>query len=316
MSFQKTPPSGQAAGNDADPASNPDLIRAYDAQGREIHVTRDQWRDSVLPGAIEQNWNDADPLAGLIIQSLNDGFFDEMLRPAARLVELDGNGERAVVLQAIVYMKTGRLDDCEQALLAFCARHGETGVVLTNLAKVHAERDDDARALETLWRALQLDPNQENGLGWYEAIHRDHGGDAAGIASMRKVAALPDSWRAQLWLARGELGSHNYSGAIALYQESLARAGSPAPADLLMQMSADLGNAGLIQEIPPLTSPHFHPETHGLNVGNNLIKALLHLGRLDDARRILDQLHALNRPDWKNHLAYWDNALAQARGAD
>ena len=185
---------------------NAQMIRAYDAQGREVLVTREQWRDTVLPGAIEQDWNDADRLAGLIIQSLNDGFIDEMVRPAERLEELDPNPERAVVLQAIVYMKQDRLDDSERVLQAFCAQHGETGIVLTNLAKIHAERDDEDRALDTLWRALQLDPNQDNGLGWFEAIHRDFGGDAAGITAMRKVAALPASWRAQLWLARGELG--------------------------------------------------------------------------------------------------------------
>ncbi|WP_454674282.1 tetratricopeptide repeat protein [Achromobacter pestifer] len=291
----------------------PDLIRAYDADGREIHVTRDQWRDNVLLGAIKQHWHDADALAGLIIQSLNDGFIDEMVRPAERLVEFDHNAERAAVLQAIVYLKVGRLDDSEQVLQAFCTQHGETGIVLTNLAKIHAERDDETKTVEILWRALELDPNQDNGLGWYEAIHHDHGGDAAGIAAMRKVAALPQSWRAQLWLARGELGSHNYAGAIALYQEALSRAGQPVPADLLMQMSGDLGNAGRIADILQLAGPHFQIEAHGLPVGNNLIKANLHLGLLDEAQRILDPLSALNRPDWKEHLAFWHKELAQAR---
>lgn len=310
------PVAAPASATEQNPADNPNLIRAYDAYGREIYVTREQWRDNVLLGAIEQNWNDAEQLAGLIIQSLNDNFFEEMIRPAERLVELDANSERAVVLQAIVYMKVGRLDDSEKVLLAYCAQHGETGIVLTNLAKVHAERDDESKTLETLWRALQLDPNQDNGLGWYQAIHQDHGGDVAGVTAMRKVAALPHSWRAQLWLARGELGSHNYAGAIALYRESLARAGKPVPADLLMQMSGDLGNAGQIQEILQLAGPHFDVQAHGLRVGNNLIKALMHLGQLDDAQRLLNQLYAQNRPDWKENLAYWDGELAQARIGD
>ena len=163
MSPQDTP--------DADDTSN--LIRAYDAYGREIFVTREQWRDNVLAGAIERHWDDADSLASLIIQSLGDGFVDEMLKPAERLVALEPAAERAAVLLAIVYMKTGRLDDSERVLLAYTQQHGETGVTLTNLAKIHDERGDEARARDTLWRALERDPNQENGLGWYEAIHRD-----------------------------------------------------------------------------------------------------------------------------------------------
>lgn len=288
----------------------PQTIRAYDADGRDIQVTREQWRDNVLPGAIQQNWNDADSLAALIIQSLNDGFIDEMAGPAERLVELDANRERAIVLQAIVYMKLGRLDDSERVLRAFCDQHGETGIVLTNLAKIHAERDDEAKTLATLWRALELDPNQDNGLGWYEAIHRDVGGDTAGIMAMRKVAALPNSWRAQLWLARGELGAHNYAGAIALYQQALSRAGQPVPGDLLMQMSGDLGNAGRINDILSLAGPHFVPQAHGLAVGNNLIKAHLRVGQRDDARRILQALEAMNIPDWQEHLAYWKREMA------
>lgn len=255
--------------------------------------------------------SDANRLADLIIQALNSGNADELAAPAERLAALESHGERAIVLQAIVYMKQGRLDDGERVLLDFCAKHGETGVVLTNLAKIHAERDDEAQALDTLWRALQLDPNQENGLGWFEAIHHDVGGDTAGVVAMRKVAGLPKSWRPQLWLARGELGSHNYAGAMALYQQALANAGEPVPGALLMEMGNDLGNAGRIADLLALITPHFVPDAHGLAVGNILIKAHLHAGQREDARRILDQLSAMRRPEWAEHLDHWNRELAR-----
>ncbi|WP_183006398.1 tetratricopeptide repeat protein [Achromobacter sp. UMC71] len=314
---QPTPPAAEAeAAPVSDPAQDPNLIRAYDAYGREIFVTREQWRENVLAGAIEQHWNDADSLSGLIIQSLGDGFADDMLKPAERLIELEPGAERAVVLLAIVYMKTSRLDDSERVLLEFMRQHGETGVTLTNLAKIQDERGDEAGALATLWRALEHDPNQENGLGWYEAIHREHGGDVAGVTAMRKVAALPGSWRAQLWLAHAELGAHNLAGAIKLYQEALARAGSPTPAGLLMQMSADLGNAGAIEPILQLAGPRFDAAAHGVMVGNNLIRAHAELGQYDQARRILEQLYAQQRPDWQENLSYWDTELARATLGD
>lgn len=47
-------------------------------------------------------------------------------------------------------------------------------------------------------------------------------------------------------------------------------------------------------------------------MGNNLIKAHLDLGQSDAARRIVNQLHALNRPDWKETLSYWDTEIAKA----
>src|SRR5262249_409091 len=84
-------------------------------------------------------------------------------------------------------------------------------------------------------------------------------------------------------------------------------------AELLMQMSGDLGNHGHLAELLELTEPYFIPENHGLQVGNNLIKAHLELGHLDPARRILDQLYSFQRPDWKETLSYWDTQVARAR---
>lgn len=295
------------------PTEGPDMIRVYDAYGRELFITRQQWRDNVLLGTIEKNWDDAEKLAGFIIQSLHDNFFDEMVRPAERPLQIDEDVERSAVLLAIVYLKVGRLNDSERVLQHYMSRNGESGVILTNLAKVHAERGEDEKMLSTLWHALELDPNQDNGLGWYEVIHREEGGEAAGAEALRRVAAIPGSWRAQLWLARAELLSQRLDRALALYQECLARASKPAPTDMLMDMSGELGKAGRFTQIFELVEPAFEPAVHGLQVGNNLIKAHVELGQLEDARAILDRLYALKRPDWKNTLSFWDTEIAKAK---
>jgi len=294
------------------PNSDSNMIRVFDAYGREMFITRQQWRDNVLLGTIQNNWDDPEKLAGFIIQSLQDNFFDEMIRPAERLLQLEPDAERSTVLLAIVYLKVKRLKDSETVLQQFISKRGESGVVLTNLAKVYAERGNKEQMLQILWRGLELDPNQDNGLGWYEVIHREQGGEATGIEALRRVAEIPGSWRAQLWLARAKLREKDINGAIHLYQKSLAHAGKPVPTDLLMQMSGDLGNAGLLSEILQLAEPQFEPTIHGLQVGNNLVKAHFDLGQFDQARRILDQLFSLKRPDWKVTLGYWDTELAKA----
>lgn len=296
-----------------DPANDPNMIRVFDGYGREVFITRKEWRDNVLPGAVKKHWDDPQELYSLIFASLNDGFFEEMVKPAERLAEIDQDAERGAVLLAIVYLKVKRLEDSEEVLRGFIRSHGETGVVLTNLAKIYAERGDDPKTMETLWRGLQLDPNQDNGLGWYEVIHREQGGDTAGLDALRRIAGIPGSWRAQLWLARAELKVGNVNEALLLYRESIARAGRPAPGGMLMQISGDLGNAGHLAEILQLVEPEFEPSAHGLPVGNNLIKAHLDLRQVDEARRILDQLFALKRPDWAANLSYWDTEIAKAR---
>jgi hypothetical protein len=82
-----------------------------------------------------------------------------------------------------------------------------------------------------------------------------------------------------------------------------------------MQMSGDLGAKGHLRELIELTAPNFVPEWHGMPVGNNLIKALVDTGNLQPAEQVKAALWALNRPDWKEALSYWDAEIARRRVA-
>lgn len=296
-----------------DPAQDPNMIRVFDKYGRELFITKDEWRKNVLPGSIQAQWNNPDPLYGVILSALNDGLRADVVDAARQLYKIDTDALRGACVWGIVLMEEDRLDEAEKVFRGFISKHGEAGVILTNLAKVYSKRKDDTQAERILWHALEVDPNQDNGFGWYELIHRERGGEEAGLSAMRRVAALPGSWRAQLWIARAALKSRDLEPVLALYRECLSRAPRPAPGDILMQISGDLGNAGHLPEILQLVEPHFDPATHGIQVGNNLIKAHLDLGQSDEARRILDQLYAVKRPDWKENLSYWDTELAKGR---
>lgn len=308
---QDTSPAPQRSAEEM--REDPNLIRVFDKFGRELFITKDDWRKNVLPGGIKNHWNNADELYGDILGALNDGFRTDILDAAKHLYEIDHNRERGTCIWGIVLREENRLDEAEKVFRDYLAKQGESGAILTNLAKVIADRKDDAKAEEILWHALEVDPNQENGFGWYEVIHRERGGEEAGLEATRQVAALPGSWRAQLWLARAALKKQDLAEAVSLYEESLSRAGTPTPIDLLMQISGDLGNAGQLPEIFKLVEPRFDVALHGLTVGNNLVKAHLDLSQFDEAQHILDQLYAQNRPDWKPTLSYWDTEIAKAR---
>jgi tetratricopeptide (TPR) repeat protein len=296
-----------------DPANDPDMIRVFDGYGREMFITKQAWRDGVLLGNIKKGWNNPDDLYNIIVSALNDGFRADVIDAAQHLYEIDPNRERGACVWGIVLMEENRLDEAERVFRHYLEQHGEDGVILTNLAKVYGKRKQDAKAEEILWHALEIDPNQDNGMGWYASIYRDSGGADAALAAFRRIAALPRSWRAQMWLARAALEARDLDQAVTLYNESLSRAGSPTPADLLMQMSGDLGNHGHLPELLALTRPRFDLQAHGLSVGNNLIKAHLDLGQIVEAQQLLDQLYALKRPDWKQRLSFWDTEVAKAR---
>jgi tetratricopeptide (TPR) repeat protein len=296
-----------------DPRSDPNMIQVFDEVGRELFITKAEWRKNVLPGMLEAAWDAPEKLYGILVGSVEDGFTADLLDAAERLYQIDSNRARGACMYSIVLTKSHELDEAAEVLCSYIERYGEDGYVLTNLAKVYAERGDAEKAEATLWRALEIDPNQTNAVGWYGAIFRERQGETGWLEAMRRVAALPGSWNAQLWLARTALDAHDLPGALAYYEESLARAGDNVSMVLLMQMGGDLGNHGYLKELIELTEPRFMPKVHGLPVGNNLMKAHVDLGEIEAARRILEQLYVLKRPDYKATLDFWEREIAKAR---
>lgn len=297
-------------GSGAPPRRKAETITVYDKDGGALAVSIEEWRNKVLPATIQKAWDDPGRLYQLIVQSLKDGFIDEVVEASERLREIDGQSQRSAVVLGIVYLRGNRLEDAGRVLEESLEKHGDDGAVLTNLAKVQKARGEDELSEKTLWRALEVDPNLNNGLLWYEAIYRERDGVDGGLDAMRRVAALPGSWRARLWLARAELESGNLEAALKLYEESFANAPTPVPTDLLIQVSGDLGRNGHLKEIIQIAEPKFDPAKHGIVAGGNLVKAHMELGNTDDAKRIIDQLKSLGRPDWKKHIAFLESVIA------
>ncbi|SNS23551.1 Tetratricopeptide repeat-containing protein [Granulicella rosea] len=297
-------------------------IRAFDQEGREVIVPREEWRTNVLPNMLRELWDNPEQSYLLILNSLNDGFVDEVAEAAEHLSLTDPIPARGACIWGIVLIQQGKLDEAQIALEVYTEKHGDDGSVLTNLAKVYAGKGETAKAEETLWRALEIEPNLDNGLGWYVAQEQEKGGEPAARAALERVAALPGSWRALLWLARPALAAGDLPAAIELYREALSRAnkmvqelGLPAiPGDFLMQMSGDLGGAGYLAELVELTGPAFVPEMHGLPVGNNLIKANYDLQNYAAAAQIVAALDGFQRPEWRDALNFWRQELAKVQG--
>lgn len=293
-------------------ANNRNLIRVHDAYGRELFLSRQQWRELVLPAHLAKVRDEPAALAAAILQALRYGFAADVVEVAGHLARTDANAERGAVVHAVVQRETGCLAEAERVLGDFVATHGPTGAVMTNLAKVQFARGQVEAGRDTLWRGLELDPNQDEGVGWYLSLHEEQGGEPAVREALQRLAALPGAWRARLWQAQTALHRRELDAALALYREAIDLAPRPVPADLLMQMGGDLGNAAHLPELLTLVVPHFDLELHGLQVAGNLIKAQLDLGRLDEARALLDRLYACRRPDWKPALDHWDRELAKA----
>jgi len=199
--------------------------------------------------------------------------------------------------------------NAENSLRIGIAKAGETGTLLTNLAKVFSIRGEEARADATLWQSIQADPNQDNGLMWWATLEQDRGGEASYLAALRKAAALPGSWRAQLWLARHYLEHQDVEAARALYVEVLSAGVFDSSA--LMMISGDLGNNDQIPLIVELIAPIYDEHKHEPMAGLNLLRAYQALGNAEEGEKLLNRLYALNFPPIKQHLDQFAQAFQQ-----
>ena len=295
------------------PADN-ELITVYDSYGREMKITRNEWRDQVFLPNLQEKWRSADELYSLIISGLNDGFVADLIPAAAQLVEIDSNPERSHVIQGIVLMENGQLDAAENTLRTGMAKVGATGTLLTNLAKVFSERGEPVLADETLWRAIQADPNLENGLLWWAAMQRERAGEAGYLEALRSVAALPGSWRAPLWLARHCLEQKDVESARRFYAQVLT-AGT-FDGNALMMISGDLGNNGQIPLIVELVGPVYDERKHDPMAGINLLRAYQALGNAVEGEALLARLYALGFAPIKSQLDQLAQAFLQMHKQD
>lgn len=288
------------------------VIRVYDQFGRKVEYGREAWRKDVLLPNLQANRGKPDALYDLIVAALNDDFGADVLESARFLAENDPRPQRGALVLGIVLLSLKDFTGAREVLERAIARHGEDAYLLANLARAYAASGDDERAHALIWRALQLGPNEETSLNWMISTANAKGGQDAVLAAYLRAAALPGSWRAQLWLARYALERGNLAEATRWYEESLARP-KPVPADLLMQLSGDLGNRGHTELLVRLTQPRFDLATHGLTVGNNLLRAYVELGMFAEARKLLEQLYSQQRPDWRDHLINWEQKLDDAQ---
>lgn len=307
-STQEEPQQAHAA--DA-PEPGEEMIVAYDANGRQMHITRSDWRDKVFLPGLELKWDDAAGLYDALLGGLNDGFAADLIPAAARLVEIDDDPERSHTIQGIVLMKNNQLDEAESTLKTGMAKVGATGILLTNLAKVFAERGDDARADELLWQAIEADPNQDNGLVWWATLKQEREGETGYVAGLKTVAALPGSWRAQLWLARHYLEHKNVAAAKALYEEVLA--GGRYDSRSLMMISGDLGQNGEISLIVELIAPIYDEHRHDPMAGINLLRAYQELGNPEEGEKLLSRMYGLDIPPLKQYLDEFAQAFHRMR---
>jgi tetratricopeptide (TPR) repeat protein len=255
---------------DPAPAAAEKSVEASDVFGRRVRLSREEYRDKVLPGLLKAHGNDPERLAGVIMQGLRDGLAKELVAAANRLAVIDKDVERGLSVLGVVQRDAGDLEAAEFTMQELLQKKPQSPNARVGLAMLAERRGDAVRSESLLWEALQIDNNNPDAVhGWLQMRHRVVGDDGY-RAEVEKLAALPGAWRARLWRARLDLQQGQEEAATATYREVLHRAGGES--DALVMASGDLVNAKRHDIVRELIAPRFLPGRHHPHVG----LALLH----------------------------------------
>ncbi|MBD8880131.1 hypothetical protein IHE49_06530 [Rhodanobacter sp. 7MK24] len=279
------------------------LISVVDTYGRSFQIPLEQWRRDVLKPNLDSKWNDPEALYSLIISALRDDLASDVDQASARLIDIDPMTERAAVTRAIVQLKLGRTKDAGTTLRQAIAKVGETGILLTNQAKVISAEGNHALAMTTLDRALELDPNQDNGLGWRVAELTEASGADAAQAYLQTLAERPNTWRPQLLLGQRAIKASQREAGLAWFDQALAQ--TPHGADVMLAVSGELGKQGLLNDLVQRVAPIYDERRDDIRVGYNLLQAYVELSDAPTGRTLLERLFALGQPAFIQHLQHY-----------
>ena len=281
--------------NSLDKLEEGEFVELYDASGKPVRILKQQWFQQVLPNQIQQRWEDADALYGLIIQAIQDGFSEAVQSAAHRLKEIDRIPERASTVLSIVYLKTNQVELAESELLNFISIHGKTGIILTNLAKVYFEQGKYEESEKTLWEALCIDPNQDNGLPWWVLRQKEKLGSQSIPEMLKRACNIEGSWLPQVYLAAIYLEQKNLESAMTLYRKAIPYAKTNN--GVLYRISGDLGRFGYPRESIQLVSPLYSPDKDDIRTGLNLVQAYYKLNMREERLALIEKLKTLQRLD-------------------
>lgn len=291
------------------PASDPKLtteqrlVSFVDAYGRSYQIPLEQWRRDILKPNLDSKWNDPEGLYSLIISAIRDDLTSDVEQASVRLMDIDPVVERGFVARAIVQLKLGQTREAGETLRRAIADIGETGVLLTNQAKVISAEGNHALAMLTLERSLALDPNQDNGLDWRVAELTEASGTDAAQAYLRTLAERPDAWRPHLLLGQQAIKAGRREEGLAWFDDALARA--PHGTDVMLAVTGELGRKGLLNDLVQRVAPLYTEHRDDIRVGYNLLQAYVELGDASAGRALLERLFSLGQPAFAQHLQHY-----------
>lgn len=270
------------------------MVKGMDEQGKPIMVTPEVWRDEVLPDLIQKSWDDPNMMYGVIALATDNGFSEQVLEAAQHSLETDPIRERASTMYGIVLIRSNQAEKSRDFLLEELKEQTTSAMLYSVLGRAKLTLGDIDGNKEALEKALDLDPNNEMALSWFEQALQGGEGAEAVVQMLQNVCEKDGSWRAQTWLAHRAIEAKDKATAVDYYEEAIEKSGTGVEAMTLAAI--DLLTAGHVIEMIEMISDRYEPETHGADVGFCLVQGYLKTGQKARGILALNQVEGI-RPE-------------------
>lgn len=270
------------------------FLKGTDENGKPIHVSRDEWKDKVLPEMIEQTWDDLNMLYSVISLACDNDMPDQVLDAARHAYETDTIAERASTMYSIVLIRNGLYADALKVLEDYIQKEGKTATILSCLARTHKLMGQNDLFSQTLIEAIDLDPNDEIILTWWLENQREGQENPDDKAALLEIAKKDGTWRAQTWLAHMAIENNEKFEAIDFYKQALEKSDACQEAVTLSAM--DLVQAGHVIELIDLMEQFYDPVKHEVDAGIHLVQAYIQTGQKIKGIQMLNHVEA-KRPE-------------------
>jgi len=280
--------------------SLPQFIEVYDGFGRRIKAPREEWRSKVLLPQIAHDWDVPENLYAHVTSALNDGFVEDALMAARRLI--DCYPERAEYVNALgcALLKLGSANQAQFTIENHLKAHPPTGYLLTNLAKAYAAQGKSILAEEILWQAANVDPNNPECLEWLIEIARSKGGESGVFDAISRLRSIRGSWRADLLVAKQALDHENIDEASQIYSAILTYA--EIEGEAMDIIASDLQERNRFQEVTGLLGGRYSAPRHGIRAGVALAKSYLALRNIKRGQSLIHELLQFGIPEYQETL--------------
>lgn len=282
----------------AEPESAEAFVTVYDAFGRSFYVPKAEWYQSVIPGKIKEDWENADSLYSLLVSAHPDGQLLNLKEAFDQFLKLDKDSERAKSLQIVWLLESGKVDEAKAFTEEALKGDPDSTVLTCHLAEIYERQEDLVAAKAYFLKALEQNPNQQIPLVRYLNLVVLTTGEDAYWPAVEAISNVKGSWLAQLFLARKALQDKDLKTANDLYQKIIPLAKDEH--EVLTMISGDLGQAGYVEEMIKLVAPLYNPNIHGISTGTNLLNGYFEIQDFEAGQALLkilfSQVSVIERP--------------------